>query len=1023
MPILLTFLALVLFLPTNLSHAPALMATTTDPPGEYNLAVSFSPNSHTLTATARITLPAGTGLRLEMGDLAISGMLLRRADGSEAVPAAGQGGTLQLTAENGPRELYISYSRQVEGGGDDLLDQSGIVLLGLWHPLPDRPMRFSLRAKLPPGFTAIAESDRFPLTREGDASIARFSQPLHALHFVAAPYSHSSREVRPGLQVHTLFFPEEQELADSYLESAVAYLRRYEQQIGPFPYNHYVIAANRLPTGLGLPTFTLMGRQVLRLPFIRETSLGHEILHSWFGNSVEVAVAGGNWVEGLTTYLADHAFRADRGEAAADRRERIVNYLGYVNDHNAVPLAAFSSADHRQPQAEAVRAIGYNRAALLFAELEARLGPEVFTRAIRRFYNRHQGTTAGWSDLQQAFSEESGQDLAAFFTERLERADIPELAVEEIDVRQTETGPRLSFHLRQKTDPPFALQVPVLVTTAGGTSRFTVDSTRGDTPVSLTTDGWPLQFSIDPEYTFLRRLDPAERPPVWSQFLGTAKKLAIVESAAMQPLYQPLLDTLADDSWTVKRADEVKTGDLGDSAVLFLGLAHPLSRSLFARPDLPEHGFSLDVRRNPLNPGQPAVLVSGADREETAAVAHKLRHYGKYSRLHFTGGRNDRQQIADADTGIQFILDQLPAGVATSALQPFAGIVTRLADNRVVFVGETHTSMADHQLQLRIIEALYRLQPDLAIGLEMFPASSQQALDAYSGGDKVFDERKFLKSSKYFQVWSHDYRYYREIITFARSKGIPLVGLNIDKEVTSTVFKTGSTETLPESTRKSLPVDRDLSLPGYADRLEIIHGLHQTAGHGNGSLGGFIQAQALWDEAMAEHIAQYLTRHPGRRMVVLAGTQHTRKDTGIPPRLARRLELRQATVAALPADDASADLAATADFIFVTAPISLPGQAMIGVVLESQSPDGRPALKVGDFTAASKADEAGLRKNDILRAIDGHPVEAMEDVRIALLDARAGDRIRVDVDRPGSEGAMQRMQLTIELVTPSGHPR
>jgi S1-C subfamily serine protease len=96
---------------------------------------------------------------------------------------------------------------------------------------------------------------------------------------------------------------------------------------------------------------------------------------------------------------------------------------------------------------------------------------------------------------------------------------------------------------------------------------------------------------------------------------------------------------------------------------------------------------------------------------------------------------------------------------------------------------------------------------------------------------------------------------------------------------------------------------------------------------------------------------------------------------------------------------------------------------MIGVVLESQSPDGRPALKVGDFTAASKADEAGLRKNDILRAIDGHPVEAMEDVRIALLDARAGDRIRVDVDRPGSEGAMQRMQLTIELVTPSGHPR
>ena len=197
----------------------------------------------------------------------------------------------------------------------------------------------------------MVESDRFPLGREAGRFVATFNRPLQNLHFVAGPYVEDSLEVRPGLRVHSLFFAEDRQLAPSYLEAAAGYLRRYEREIGPYPYSHYLIVANRLPTGLGMPTFTLLGQQVLRLPFIRETSLGHEILHSWFGSSVEVDYAKGNWCEGLTTFLADHAYRADQGQGAADRKERIANYLSYVNKETAVPLSAFRSADHRQPQA------------------------------------------------------------------------------------------------------------------------------------------------------------------------------------------------------------------------------------------------------------------------------------------------------------------------------------------------------------------------------------------------------------------------------------------------------------------------------------------------------------------------------------------------------------------------------------------------------------------------------------------------------------------------------------------------
>jgi hypothetical protein len=219
----------------------------------------------------------------------------------------------------------------------------------------------------------------------------------------------------------------------------------------PYPYFHYLIVANRLPTGLGMPTFTLLGQQVLRLPFIRETSLGHEILHSWFGSSVEVDYAKGNWCEGLTTFLADHAYRADLGQGAADRKERITNYLSYVNKETAVPLSAFRSADHRQSQAQAVRAVGYNRGALFFQELRELIGAEAFNRGLRPSTTKTR-KSATWGDssrVQPCRRPRSRRVLLG----RLERTDIPELAVSDIAVNQTGAATRLSFQLSQKTSP------------------------------------------------------------------------------------------------------------------------------------------------------------------------------------------------------------------------------------------------------------------------------------------------------------------------------------------------------------------------------------------------------------------------------------------------------------------------------------------------------------------------------------------------------------------------------------------
>lgn len=1013
---------ILLFILTILTFAdnPALALAEGDRPVEYDLAVSFSPEQHRLSGTAGISLAPGAGIELYLQGLIVSGLLLRDEDAREFSPPAPQQGRLILPPAMKRRILYISYTKETDASSDDRIDRDGIVLTGLWHPQPQQRMHFRLTAELPDGFTAVSESDHFPLLREGKKVIATFSQPVQNLHFAAAPYSEDSVEVRPGLRVYSLFFPEDRDLATSYLEAAASYLQRYEKEIGPFPYAHYVIAANRLPTGLGLPTFTLLGQQVLRLPFIRQTSLGHEILHSWFGNSVEVDASAGNWCEGLTTFLADHAYRADQGQAALDRKERIINYLSYVHEKTAIPLSAFHAADHRQAAASALRAVGYNRSLLLFSELQGLLGPATFNRAVQSLYREYRGKSASWHDLKRIFSQTANRDLDLFFKERLERTDIPDIAVEHLEVDWKDGQTLLNFDLRQKTRAPFSLlRIPLTVTSGGGVQSFIVSAEKQSTPVSLTINGSPLQLSVDPDASFLRKLTTAELPPVWSRFLGAEKKLAVVESVEAKEIYAPLLDRLADGSWTIKTADEVKAAELAESSLLFVGLNHSLSRSLFARPDHPPDGFSLDVRRHPLNPGLVAVLVSSADREETAAAAGKLSHYGGYSRLHFANGRISQQETAESEAGLQYTLDQLPAGSATSSLHPFATVIAQLAGTRVVHIGETHTAMADHRLQLQIIEALYRQNPDMAIGMEMFPASSQAALDRYTGGKGGIDERGFLKSSRYFQVWRYDYRHYREIINFARARKIPVIGLNLDNETVRTIARTGSADSLPEVTRKSLPLDRDLSLPGYADDLAAMHDMHAAAGHGGGSFAGFIQAQALWDETMAENVAKHLAEHPQRRMVVLAGSQHSRKDQGIPPRIGRRIPVAQATILNIAGDYPPDQLKQMADYFFISPAENLPEAAMMGIVLESQKSGNSSVLRISDFAPESRADEAGLQKDDTLLALDGFPIEDMDDVRIALLDARPGEKIEIVVERGGQkETAKKVLRANVELIRP-----
>ena len=116
-------------------------------------------------------------------------------------------------------------------------------------------------------------------------------------------------------------------------------------------------------------------------------------------------------------------------------------------------------------------------------------------------------------------------------------------------------------------------------------------------------------------------------------------------------------------------------------------------------------------------------------------------------------------------------------------------LVDRMADKRVLFIGEVHDSISHHQNQLLVIQDMFARYPDMAIGVEYFQQPFQRHLDDYIAGR--INEKEMLRRTEYYERWKVDYRMVRPIFEFAREKRIPILALNVSEEIHNKVFKSG----------------------------------------------------------------------------------------------------------------------------------------------------------------------------------------------------------------------------------------
>jgi uncharacterized iron-regulated protein len=208
-------------------------------------------------------------------------------------------------------------------------------------------------------------------------------------------------------------------------------------------------------------------------------------------------------------------------------------------------------------------------------------------------------------------------------------------------------------------------------------------------------------------------------------------------------------------------------------------------------------------------------------------------------------------------------------------------VLPELAKADIVLLGEFHDQIRSHEVQLAIIQAMHESGVPVVVGLEMFQHKEQKALDRWVLGEASEEEFR----ADFERNWGFGWGLYRDIFLYCREKSIPMVGLNVPREITSQVAARGFESLSPEQLGQLPPISCTVD-PKYRELLKGVLGAHGNVHGQNTGFENFCEAQVLWDTAMAYFAVQYLKSRPKRTMLLLCGAVHAWKPA-IPAQVER----------------------------------------------------------------------------------------------------------------------------------------
>ena len=652
---------------------PACAEVKTEIVARQEIKVTLVPESHLLKGESTVIFAAAAG-KVTFA-LSPAATIDRVSAAGRDAPFSFTGGTLDVDlprgTAGGPVPVTVVYhasfndpvperpvnSEEPSYGVTAAITPAGVFLAGNagWYPEPQAaPERRTIRVAAPAGFEAVTAGRRTERLTEQGVSRSSWEEerPVGKLSLSAGRYRVEARRAG-AVDIYTYFYPDNAGLSARYLEAAARYIGFYAELFGPYPFEKFAVVENFFPTGYGFPSYTLLGSAIIRLPFIIDTSLPHEIAHCWWGNGVLVDYREGNWSEGLVTYLADYLLEEKKTAAAGrDYRFRLLSeYASLVAPERDFPLHSFTGRVD-----PASRAIGYGKAAMVFHMVRSLIGDQAFFGALRELCREKLYSKAGWSDFIRAFSRSAGRDLAPVMEQWLMRPSGPRLALADVTMERREGAWQVSGSVVQ-TPPLYEVSLQLRLETASAPVRQTLAVAGERTLFSLIAAAPPRRLLLDPEADVFRLLAANELPPTVNRLKGAKELLVVITEncRARDESLRLLLESLGQERAQLMTEDKADAATLRNHDLLFCGTPQihaefsvfpegvAISRreftaagERFSRPD----DLLFVVKRHPFAAGRVAAVFLPLAETAAERYALKITHYGKYSCLVFAGGEN-----------------------------------------------------------------------------------------------------------------------------------------------------------------------------------------------------------------------------------------------------------------------------------------------------------------------------------------------------------------------------------------------
>jgi len=630
--------------------------------------ISFGVENHTVQITDNLEIPAGLDhLRLGNGlkvEIIKGGEGATEVPGQSVIPAededgpfqrldleqlglAEEGGTLTLVYKGTFHEPVDEVVFSRENVGNEItatIGVEGIYLSSMaeWLPWAENTLAtYDLRIDTPEGFETVTQGQRTEHSQSDGRLKTRWvaTNPSDGVNLIANHYFVHEEPVREGVVSYTFFLEDDARLRATYMERTKAYIAMYEEMIGPYPYTKFATVENWFPTGYGMPSYTLLGGQVLRLPFIPYTSFGHEIAHNWWGNSVFVDTDQGNWCEGLTVYCADYHYKElESDDAAHDyRRTLLKNYAAYVKE----PSSDFPLSEFLSRHSGATRAVGYGKSMMVFHMANRAIGRDNFLAGLRQVAADHNYTKANWSDFMAAFSKAGNIDLTQFQEQWLDWTGAPMLDLGQIEFQDD----KVVFTLSQG-QAAYSLEVPVVVSTKDGAEEHLLVLDTSSSEFEIEAPGI-TGLSVDPDCHLFRHLHPEEIEPTISQILGEENPGFVTEGAApdMAAAARKFAAEFSEKEEFPFSEDGTIPGDCRASVVINPGsalLKKYLPQELVVsgttmflagkRYSMKEYDLVF-AAQDPNDPELTHLVIVCDSTHRLEALARRVGHYGKYSWL------------------------------------------------------------------------------------------------------------------------------------------------------------------------------------------------------------------------------------------------------------------------------------------------------------------------------------------------------------------------------------------------------